>query len=277
MLMNTTIPTVEIRHRGHSLVRSLVRRGTRLLLALGLGSLMARAHFPILIHDAELGATNGVVTVTYAVGHPFELEMEPADRPGQVMLLGPRGQRTNLTASLQPINFRGQEKMTAWQVRFEPASGDSLIALDTPPTVDEGQKSLYREYVKVCVHRNTQDGWTRRSGQPLEIVPLTRPYGLLPGMVFSGRLLRGEQPVADTEVYFERLNEQVPAAGRLPAEPLVTFAVRTDRDGQFVLSLPDAGWWVIGAYADDLGTMKHAGKDYRHEGFAGLWLKVDTR
>jgi hypothetical protein len=57
----------------------------------------------------------------------------------------------------------------------------------------------------------------------------------------------------------------------------VTFAVRTDGDGRFVLSLPEAGWWVIGAYADDLGLVKQAGKDYRHEGFAGLWLKVEAR
>lgn len=247
------------------------------LLALWLGALIVRAHFPILIHDADLAATNGVVTVTYAVGHPFELEMEPADRPERIILLGPRGQRTNLTASLQQINFRGQEKMTAWQVRFEPSSGDSVIALDTPPSVDEGQRSLYREYIKVCVHRTTQDSWARRSGQPIEIVPLTRPYGLLPGMAFSGLLLRGDQPVAGTEVYFERLSEQAPMPGRLPPEPLATFAVRTDRDGRFVLSLPDSGWWVIGAYAENLGVVKHKDKDYRHDGFAGLWVRVDMR
>lgn len=237
---------------------------------------LARAHFPILIHDADLAATNGPVTVTYATGHPFELDMEPAPRPGRLIYLDGRGQATNLTSSLQATLFRGDTHGGAWQVRFEPARGDGLLALDSAASVDAAQQTVYREYVKVCLHRGRQDGWHRRTGQPLEIVPLTRPYGLRPGLVFTGRLMRGDSPVPDTEVYFERLNERRPAPASLPPEPLITFAVRTDASGQFTVALPDPGWWVLGAYVDDLGTVPHAGKDHRLEGFAGIWLRVDA-
>lgn len=241
-----------------------------------LASLTARAHFPILIHDAELGATNGVVTITVAAGHPFELEMEAAPPPERLWALDARGRVTNLTAALQPTLFRGDTNAGAWQVRFEPARGDTVIALDGVQEVDRALKSLYREYVKVCLHRGLQGGWNQRTGQPLEIVPLTRPYGLRAGMVFSGRLLRGDAPVADAEVYCERLNDRRPAAAQWPPEPLITFVVRTDADGRFVVSLPDAGWWVLGAYAEDLGKVRHQNEEYRLEGFAGLWLKVES-
>ena len=237
----------------------------------------AHAHFPILIHDAAMGATNGTVTVTYAAGHPFELDMEPAAKPERLLYLDGRGQATNLTASLQATWFRGDTNAGAWQPRLEPTRGDGLLALDSAASVDASQKTLYREYVKVCLHRGRQDGWHRRTGQPLEIVPLTRPYGLRPGMVFTGKLMRGAAPVANTEVYFERLNDRRPDPGSLPPEPLITFAVRTDGTGQFTVALPDPGWWVLGAYVDDLGTVRHDGKDYRLEGFAGLWLRLDPK
>lgn len=240
-----------------------------------LGSPFARAHFPILIHDAGLGSTSGVVTITYATGHPFELEMEPAPRPDRLQCFDARGRATNLTTNIEATLFRGDPNGAAWQVQIEPARGDRLLALDSAPSVDADQKTVYREYVKVCLHRGLQGGWKQRTGQPLEIVPQTRPYGLRPGMTFSGRLLRGEAPVADTEIYFERLNERRPDAGSLPPEALITFVVRTNRDGEFTVSLPDAGWWVIGAYADDLGPVRHAGQDYRLEGFAGLWIRVE--
>lgn len=235
----------------------------------------AQAHFPILIHDADLGATNGPVTVTYATGHPYELELEPTPKPERLLYLDGRGPATNLTASLQATLFRGDTNGAAWQVRFDPVRGDGLLALDSASSVDTRQRTVYREFVKVWLHRGRQGGWDRRTGQPLEIVPLTRPYGLRPGMVFTGRLMRGETPVRDSEVYLERLNERQPDLGALPAEPLITFVVRTDASGQFAVALPDAGWWVLGAYADDLGPVQHEGKAHRLEGFAGVWLRIE--
>jgi cobalt/nickel transport protein len=249
----------------------------RLAGAAVLAAQAALAHFPILIHDADLGTTNGPVTITFATGHPFELEMEPAPRPERIQVLDARGRATNLTSALQPTLFRGDTNGAAWQLRFEPSRGDSMVALDSAASVDAGQKTLFREYVKVCVHRALEEGWNRRTGQPIEIVPLTRPYGLRPGMAFTGRLMRGDAPVADGEVYFERLNDARPDQAYLPPEPLITFTVRTDSEGRFVLSLPEPGWWVVGAYADDLGPVRHEGKDYRLEGFAGIWLRVEAR
>lgn len=247
-----------------------------LLGAAGLVAWAARAHFPILIHDAALAATNGPVAVTFAVGHPFERQMEPALRPERLAAMDARGGITNLTAVLQPVPFPGETNAGAWQGRFEPGRGDTWLVLETAPEVDREAKTVYREFVKTCLPRGPSGGWQRRTGQPVEIVPLTRPYGLRPGMVFRGQLLRGAAPVANTEVYWERLNERRPAPGTLPPEPLITFAGRTDAAGHFVISLPEPGWWVVGAYVQDLGLERRENADYRLEGFAGLWLRVEA-
>jgi cobalt/nickel transport protein len=236
-----------------------------------------QAHFPILIHDADLTATNGPVTVTYATGHPFELELEPAARPERVRWLDRRGRATDVTASLAKTSYRADTNAIAWQFVFDPAMDDLLVALDSETSSDPRQKTLYREYVKLWLYRGRQESWQQRTGQPLEIVPLTRPYGLLPGTVFTGRLMRGDQPVADTEIYAERLSDQRPDPGSLPPEPLITFVVRTDGEGRFALTLIDPGWWVFGAYVDDLGSVSHQGETWRLEGFAGAWVRVEER
>lgn len=249
-----------------------------LLFTLTLGACPgAQAHFPILIHDADLTATSGPVTVIYATGHPFELDLEPAPKPDRLIYLDGRGQTTNLTSALAATLFRGDTNGGAWQLRFEPARGDGLLALDSAASVDAAHKTVYREHVKVYLHRGRQESWHQRTGQPLEIVPLTRPYGLRTGMVFTGKLMRGDAPVTNTEIYFERLNERRPTPDSLPPEPLITFAVRTDGHGQFTVALPDAGWWILGAYVDDLGKVRHDEKDHRLEGFAGIWLRIDSK
>jgi cobalt/nickel transport protein len=231
------------------------------------------AHFPILIHDADLGATNGPVTVVYATGHPFELEFEPAARPERVRWLDRRGRATDVTASLTQTVFRAETNAVAWRFVLDPPADDLLVTLDSKASTDPRSKTVYREYVKLWLHRGRQEAWQQRTGQPLEIVPYTRPYGLRPGMIFLGRLMRGEQPVADTEVYYEQLSDRAPTV--LPPEPLITFVVRTDSDGRFALALGEPGWWVIGAYVDDLGPVSHQGETWRLDGFAGIWVRVE--
>jgi hypothetical protein len=135
----------------------------------------AQAHFPILIHDAALSATNGPVTVTYAIGHPFELEFEPSARPERVQWLDRRGRVTNVTGALKETLFRADTNAVAWQFVFDPPVDDLLVALDSEAVTDSRLKSIYREYVKLWLYRGRQDGWQQRTGQPIEIVPLTRP------------------------------------------------------------------------------------------------------
>ncbi len=271
--MTVTMNTHIITHR--------ILSSRRLLLTLGVGWLLAampvQAHFPILIHDGGLAGGAGDVAVTFAMGHPSELEFVPAKRPAEVQWMDPQGRVTDLGGRLEETTFRGKTNAEAWRATLQRVRGDGWFLVASEPEVDEASKVIYQEWVKVCLHHERQGGWTRVARHPLEIVPLTRPYGLRPGMVFSGRLLNRGKPVSNAEVYFEHLNDEPPVDGEMPPEPLVTFSVRTDDDGQFVLSLPDGGWWVVGAYADGLGSKEHGGVEYQLEGFAGLWMHVEER
>jgi len=233
------------------------------------------AHFPILIHDADLGDATGQVKVTLAMGHPYELELEPIPRPESVRVLDGRREPSNEADRMEPFLFMDHPEGGAWHFHLEPNRGDTWIAVDGAPAVDTSQKTIYQEYVKVCVHRGRQTGWNRRTGQPLEILPLTRPYGLRTGMVFAARLMHGDIPVANTEIFFERLNEQPPDPKHLPPEPLITYVVRTDAEGHFFVAFPDPGWWVVGAYANDLGKVRREETDFLLDGFAGLWVRVE--
>ncbi len=89
--------------------RFLPRGMAALLLAVS----VARAHFSILIHDAEPGASSGVVTVTVASGHPVEVEFEAAPWPTRPWALDARGHSTNLTAALEPVLFRSDSAAAA--------------------------------------------------------------------------------------------------------------------------------------------------------------------
>jgi cobalt/nickel transport protein len=265
----------------HIITHRVAGQGWGLLPAIALGCLLTAvpvlAHFPILIHDGGLKGEDGEVDVTFAVGHPFELEFVEARRPAEFQWMDPQGRVSDLSAGLKPTTFRGRTNTVAWRVSSERVRGDGWFLVASEPEVDEAAKVIYQEWVKVCAHHERQGGWTRVARHPLEIVPLTRPYGLRAGMAFSGRLLNRGKPMANAEVYFEHLSDEAPVESEMPPEPLVTFSVRTDDEGRFVLSLPDGGWWVMGAYAEGLGLKERGGVEYQLEGFAGLWVFVEER
>lgn len=112
---------------------------------------------------------------------------------------------------------------------------------ETRPRFDTGRRCFEQQYVKsiLPVH-GIEDGWERPAGLRLEILPLTRPFGLSAGAVFSGRAVGPEGPLAHARVYMDRVRtEKKPA----PALWQHDLEGRTDSDGRFVLT-PDApGWW----------------------------------
>jgi cobalt/nickel transport protein len=249
------------------------------LIGLSMAVSSGYAHFPMLKHTSPFAAFAKPVTVIFAVGHPFEQEYEDAKKPELVMVIDPIGKRVDVTESLQPERFatRGETKQR-WNFEYTPMiKGDTIIRLDSHAEVDLDGGTVYQEYIKTWVHAERQRGWDQRTGQPLEIVPLTRPYGLVEGAVFSGRLMKGDAPVSDTEIYLERFVEQELAAEEYPPEALITFSVKTDKDGYFAYTLNEPGWWVIGGYADGVGNKEISGKVLTLDAFAGIWLHVEKK
>lgn len=227
------------------------------------------AHFPILIHDAPLASEGQEVRVIFAVGHPYEQDYEDAEKPAELTAILPSGKKVSLLETLQVGH--SEKNVKAWSLTYKPTQkGDTLLALSTVP--DISGNSIYQEFIKTYIHVEQQDGWRNRSGQPLEFMPLTRPYGVEPGDVFTGRLMKGDEPVSGIEVYIEHFEEEVPEM--FPAEPFITKVVVTDPNGVFSCTLPSAGWWICAAYVDDVGKAQHEGKEYNLNALAGLWVNV---
>ena len=250
-----------------------------IFLVMGIGAANGFCHFPMLLHDAPLAQVNQAIQVWFAVGHPFEQEYEDAQRPEKLVAVIGMGGKVDLTAKLTEWKKTvGDQSVAAWQVNYTPdAAGDVILALDTAPDISKSGKNLFQEYLKTYIHVEREIGWDRRTGQPLEIVPLTRPYGLQEGFVFTGRLMKGEEPVPDVKVYVEQKLSTPPKAEDLPPEPLITAVVKTDERGYFSHTLPNAGWYILGAFVDQLGTITRDGKTYTHDGFAGIWVHVEKR
>lgn len=220
-------------------------------------------HYNMLLPDKPWAKKDEKVTFTYQFGHPYEHELSDAPKPAAIYLITPDGKRETLDfeKSLRAIKKDGADgkKVSAWQFDFTPTQrGDHTFVLSSARIKHEGD-TFIEDTVKVVLHVQTQNGWNA-PGFSFDIIPYTRPYGLLPGMVFKGRLATAPlvvpknkkiprspaPPPLDfdgTRVEIEKYNPQSPKT--LPPDELITFQTKADSQGFFVTTLPEPGWWGI--------------------------------
>ena len=244
-------------------------------LAVAMSAAASHAHFPMLWHDGQFASVNETVRLFYALGHPYEQEYEQVDAPERVLAHRPDGSVEDLTdaVSAVTINVDGMSA-PAWTFDYTTTqAGDSVIALDASPTLGLNFV-MFQEFVKVVIHAVEQTDWDARTGQPIEIVPLTRPYGLEAGYVFTGRLMQGDEPLEGVLIEIEQSLDRVPAIEDLPPEPIITKAVKTGPGGVFSHTLPHAGWWIIAAEVDDIDEVDIEGEIWDRSGLAALWVYV---
>jgi uncharacterized GH25 family protein len=256
----------------------LMPHPVRLTLALAwFGTLAAPvgAHFNMLLPQAAAARRGEPVTLVYQWGHPYEHQLFDAPAPQGVVVVAPDGRKTDLGRALEKINLPAGDKkqVTAYRLRFTPDQrGDYLILLTTPPIWMEEDQEFLHDTAKVTVHVQAQKGWDAASGSAFEWVPLTRPYGLKPGMVFQAQVLAGARPLAGSLVEIEQYHPATPE--RLPPDEHITRTARTDPNGVVTTTLPEPGWWCLTASRDG-GRREHAGKDYPVRQRTTLWVYVD--
>ncbi len=194
------------------------------------------AHFHTVIPEEAFLKKGRSVEVRYFYGHPFEHEVALTKRPDRLYVISPDGTTEDLLSALK-------EDGTGFRFTFTPAvRGDHYLVLRAPPAVEADV--VYRESSKVILHVQSQRGWDRpvlREG--LDIVPLTRPYGLYEHSVLRARVEWKGKPLAGARVEIEKYNAAPPK--ELPEDPFITSVVVTDEAGIFVASLPEAGWWSV--------------------------------
>jgi cobalt/nickel transport protein len=148
------------------------------------------------------------------------------------------------------------------------------------------EELFLQDTVVAVVHVQAEKGWDRavQTG-PVEVRPLTRPYGLWPGMVFQVETNK-RPPLAlgsrDTDKFWLPANDRVEAEvyhatppKELPADEFRTRTVKPSRGGVSTCTLTEVGWWAITVVHGYEGKMDHEGKKYPLQPRTTFWARVD--
>jgi len=210
--------------------------------------------------------------------HPMELIYMEMAKPNEfgVML---RGQKYDLLDSLQETQrecIDPQQNFTYWLSDFTvKRPGDHTFYLVPQPYWEPAEDLFIVHYTKVTVAAlGLETGWDKPVGLETEIVPLSRPYGLWTGNLFSAQVLLKGKPVPFAKVEVEYLNETVDVGEfvKPPADPFTTQVVKADANGVFHYAIPRAGWWGFSALSEADWTLQHEGEQKSVEIGAVFWV-----
>jgi cobalt/nickel transport protein len=232
----------------------------------------APAHYNMLLLQSPSVERGKEVKLTYQWGHPFEHELFDAPPPESLVVFDPDGKKTDLLKNLKKTSVRlGKKEVTTYELLFTPEEpGDYVFLLRTPAIWMAAEGEYYQDTVKVVLHVQAQKGWDRSAELPLEITPLTRPYGLLPGTIFQARVQKHES-ANPCLVEIERYNSTPPK--ELPADEFITRTVKTDPNGVVTCDLPEAGWWCLTA-TREAGVKDRDGKMVPVRERTTFWVHV---
>lgn len=250
-------------------------RGCSILAALLLVPSLSSAHYHMLLPRAASGNRGETAAFVYQWGHPFEHQLFDANAPLAVFALDPDGKKIDLVKVLEKATVPGEDKkqVAAFRLSLKPEQrGDYLVVVNAPPMWMEDEKEFWQDTVRVVFHVQAQKGWDRPSGQPFDMVPLTRPYGLLPGTVFQAQVLAEGKPLAGSVVEIERYNPKPPK--ELPPDELVTRRCKTDPNGVVTVTLTEPGWWSLTAERV-AGKREQGGKAYPLKQRITFWVHVE--
>jgi cobalt/nickel transport protein len=232
----------------------------------------SQAHYNMLLPQAASVKKGEATNLVYQWGHPFEHQLFDAPAPEFVFVFGPDGKKREISKLLDGISVPGPKQATAYRLPFTPEErGDYLFVLKTPPIWMAEDQEFLEDTVKVVLHVQVQKGWDATADLPLEIVPLTRPYGLRPGMVFQAQI-QNRNGRLTRPVEIEHYHASPPAS--LPAEEHITRTAKTDLNGVVTCTLTDAGWWCLTAQCDG-HSRDHDGKQYPVRQRSTFWVFVD--
>ena len=205
----------------------------------------ALAHFLEIIPSSDIYGGSGDVTIDLTFTHPMEhgpaMELAEPETVGVMR----EGSVTDLHDRLKPREVDG---VRAWRVSHKPDMPGGYLYFAVPqPYWEPGEGKHIIHYSKVIVDFASGEGWDALVGLPVEIQPLSRPYGLWTGNLFRGIALKDGKPLAGAVVEVEWRND---GSIKPPSDAFITQVTKTDASGVFAYALPRAGWWGFNVLAD---------------------------
>ncbi len=250
------------------------------LLALVALPAAAWAHFGVIVPSNTTVTQDDPKSITLELKfiHPMEMQYMEMEKPKRFGVFH-KGESHDLLGSLKSAKGKGADQertFTFWKADFDiKRPGDYTFFMEPAPYWEPAEDKFIVHYTKVCVNAlGLEEGWDDPVGLDTEIVPLTRPYGLWAGNLFTGRVLVEGKPVPHAEIEVEYLNAP-PENGQpvqIPADPFVTQVVKADENGVFSYAMPRAGWWGFAALTDAPGKLVKDGQPKDVEWGAVYWV-----
>lgn len=204
------------------------------------------AHFGIAIPSANIVMDKASIKLDIAFSHPSAGVGMDMTKPIAFSVCV-NGQSSNLMDSLKESKFLGRNSWTADYNISRP--GVYQFAVTPAPYFEPAEDKFIIHYAKTFVAAfGAEDGWDEPLGLPVEIVPLTRPFGNFTGNVFQGRILKNGKPVPNAIVEMESLNRSPVHKG--PNDYYETQVFKADENGVFTAGIPWSGWWGFAALTD---------------------------
>jgi cobalt/nickel transport protein len=240
--------------------------------ALALVATAAQAHFGMIIPDAAMvSQTDGrEVALTISFSHPFEAAGMTLARPAAFGVVHD-GAATDLRDRLAPAEVMGSEGFTLEHPLERP--GVHVFHMSPEPYWEPEEDAFIVHHTKTYVAAYDDDaGWDAMVGLPIEIEPLTRPFGLWTGNLFQGVVRLDGEPVPFAEVEVEHFSGDANAA---PSDLMITQTIRADANGVFSYAAPAAGWWGFAALETAEETREHEGVAKPVEIGAVIWVRFE--
>jgi uncharacterized GH25 family protein len=249
---------------------------------------VGQGHYHMLLPSTASARKDQKVTFTYQFGHPFEHQLFDADLPEKLLVVTPDGKKTDLTKQLEKVSLTGDKgkKVSGYKLDYTPRRrGDHVFVLMSARMHMEEEKDYVQDTVKVVLHVQAQKNWDADAGM-MELMPLTRPYGLAPGLVFQAEIIDrlpmrspvpagtlAAHPFALAPAEVERYNPTPPE--KLPPDEQITRTLKLDRQAKLVATLSEPGWWALTVTSPYSRKHRVADKEFPLRFRSILWVYVD--
>ena len=246
-------------------------------------SFSANAHFQMLYTPQLLLSHSTSVQLKMPFTHPASSgNVMKVDKPISFVVIK-KGKKTNLLSTLSPITWTSAVSAnTTYQADVKlKGLGDYVFLFNAQPYFDKDENGYIQQFTKTILNvGNFPTDWDKDFGEVAEIVPLTKPYDIYVGGVFTGVVKSSGKavPFAEIEVAFinylpnmkqNRFSKTATVNAKNNA--FVTQTLRADKNGTFHFSLLKAGQW--GFSAVDIGpSKKYKGKVLSQE--AIIWVQA---
>ncbi|MEQ8285171.1 DUF4198 domain-containing protein [Thalassospira sp.] len=257
-----------------SLVTGLVSKVSLSLVIAASFTATAQAHFQKLIPSTNVVDQNTGRQITFDVTFTHPMTNGPAMDMAEPLQFGMQydGVKTDLLGALTPKTVDDHAAFDA-DVTVK-APGGYAFYIEPAPYFEPAEGKYIIQYTKTIIDAyDSGEDWDQMVGFPVEIEPLTRPYGIWTGNVFSGMVRHNGTAVPFAEIEVEYAND---GSITLPNATFATQVIKADANGIFHYAMPKDGWWVFAALIED-GTMAapNTNKQVPVERGGVLWVKTD--